>query len=78
MTIVVKHIIESVTNVLSDFFSSDMGVISGDAKKLMADKDNRDIYLNGIKELREKENAGDKNPTVTITLKNQEKLTLSR
>lgn len=78
MTVVLKHILNSVTNAMSEFFSSDMDVMSNSAKKIMADRRNREIYLNGIKELREAEDSGNSNPKIVIILKDGEKLTLSR
>lgn len=78
MTVVLKHILNSVTNAMSEFFSTDMDVMSNSAKKIMSDRRNREIYLNGIKKLREAEDSGNSNPKVTITLKDGESLTLSR
>lgn len=78
MTMVFKHIFSSITNALSEFFSSDMDVMSNSAKKIMADKYNREIYLDGIKRLRNAEDSGDSDPKVIIKLKDGEELTLSR
>lgn len=64
--------------VFTNFFSNDMDIISNDAKKLLSDETNRRAYLDGIENLREQEYAGEKHPRVTITLKDNSKLTLTR
>lgn len=75
---VFRGIFSAAWRALVDFFSSDIDVISNDAKRILADDVNADIYLKGLEDLRKKESEGDPHPKVTIILKNKEELTLSR
>lgn len=59
-------------------WESDMKVISDDAEKLLLDKENKEIYLQGLRKLREMEKDGDNNPKVKIVLKNSKTLELTR
>lgn len=78
MSLIFKNITHVLSEVLTTFFESDMDVISPDAKKILSDKDDRETYLEGLKELRKQEKNGNPNPSTTITLKNNETFDLVR
>ncbi|NGM63559.1 hypothetical protein G5B30_16745 [Sphingobacterium sp. SGG-5] len=74
----IKIVSNVLTEVFTTFLESDMKVISNDAEKLLSDKDNKRAYIDGLAKLRQLEKDGNKEPKVTIILKNKQPLELTR
>lgn len=72
-----NYIRENVFLVFRSFFLPDMGVISEDTKRLLANPQDKEKYLDAVKELREKIEKGEKQPRKTITLSDKSEITLT-
>ena len=70
---VIKLIVRAVGGALSSYFSSDMDVMSDEAKAIFSNEEDRKKYIDAVDALRDPK--GSKEP-ITITLSNQEKITL--
>ena len=69
---VIKIITQSLGNVLSSYFGSDMDVMSDNAKRIFSNKDDREKYIKAVEEMKNDSNITEK----TITLSNNEQITL--
>jgi len=69
---VIKIITQSLGNVLSSYFGSDMDVMSENAKRIFANKEDRELYIKAVEELKNNSEIKER----TITLSNQEQITL--
>ncbi|RQP15961.1 MAG: hypothetical protein EAS52_13320 [Parapedobacter sp.] len=68
---ILKSTFRAYYNAFSFIFRSDVDVISGKAKRILSDPDDRKVYLDAIDEL-----AEDETKEATVKLKNKEEFTL--
>jgi len=71
-----KELSTNMLSVLDTFFGADTDVMSNKVKEIMANPDDRKNYLEALKTLKELEKSGKKG-TATVTLSNEEKITLT-
>lgn len=73
---IIKELSLSMRNVLETFFGTDTDVMSNKVKDIMAHPGDKENYLEALKKIKKLEEEG-KQGTETITLSNNEELTLT-
>lgn len=79
-----SHLSESVSDVFKIIFSSDMDVISKEAKKNFSNKHDMKAFSDAVNKLREQDNlrsigkSSNDSPTATFRLHNNKEITLTR
>jgi len=73
---VIIELSRSFTNILDTFFGSDTDLMSKKVKQILANPEDKEKYLEALKELKELEKKGEQG-TKTIVLSNKESLTLT-
>jgi hypothetical protein len=71
-----KELSTNMLSVLDTFFGANTDVMSNKVKEIMANPNDRERYLNALKNLKELEQSG-KQGTETVTLSNEEEITLT-
>ncbi len=69
---VIKLMYRTLGNVLGYYFTSDMDVMSEDAKRVFSNEEDRKILMEALERLKNSNNVKEE----TITLSNDEKITL--
>lgn len=68
---VIQQIKNAVGNVIETYFSSDLDVMSHEAKRIMSNPEDKKKYLEAVEKLKNPEQK-----EITITLSNREEITL--